>query len=180
MSFALQYRKQLQAREREERAFRKANEGFVALPVHNAADTRRNPRRVLCALVIAGAFLAVFNSDGLVRYSYEHVDTQAGRKFVVWSEKWHGLMQAGKAPRVVEEIRGSVMIARQSNWQDLAGIFGGGTRENDPAESQLPRVVPAKSAPPVPEPRDPEKPEIAIPAGPVMRAAADALPEEGR
>lgn len=179
MSFALEYRKKLQARAREQQAVRKANEGFVALPVNEAADTRRNRRRVLCAVFIAGAFLAVFNSDGLVRYSYNHADSQAGRRLVVLSEKWHQLMQAGRLPDVVEQIRGSVMMVRHSSWQDLAGIFRSGPQERGPLKPGTPQVVPAKAVP-LPKIRKPETPEMAKPAGPVMRASADALEAETR
>lgn len=175
MSFALEYRKKLLAREREARRVARANEGFVSMPADDAADTRGNRARVLLALVIAGGLLAVFNSGGLVQYAYGLTDSQLGRRFVAVAERWHGLMQDRQVPGVIEQIRGSVMMARQTSWSDLATVFSSAPGDQAPVNPGVPPVVPARTAPEpaMPEERAPGRPRMVKPAGPVMRASAD-------
>lgn len=180
MSFALNYRKKLQQKVREEQAFRKANEGFVTLPLGPDSDTRGNRRRVFFALLIAGGFLAVLNSAGLVNYAYGLADSRIGRSVIAASERWHEMMQDRQATRVVDHIRGSVAAIRETRWQDLKIVFGsdpGVPVQTGPEQSPvLPASVPPMPiAPELPEPKEPVKVK---PAGPVLRAAADGLTDQ--
>lgn len=174
MSFALDYRKKLQQQEQREQAFRKANEGFVTLPLSPDADTRGNGRRVLMALVIAGGLVAVLNSGGLVNYAYGLTDSRIGRTLVVASEHWHQLMEQGKATRVVDHIRGSVAMIREASWQDLKVVFMPGSGTPADTRPRQPHVLPASTpSQPGAEPdaRESVKPADRKPKGPVMRAA---------
>lgn len=178
MSFALDYRKKLQEQDRREKAFRKANEGFVTLPQEADVDTRGNGRRVLMALIIAGSFLAILNSAGLVNYAYGLADSRLGRTLVVASEQWHQMMERGRATQVVDHIRGSVAMMRETSWQDLKMVFLSPQPEMSP---ERPQVIPAKAPQPAAEPEEPENakpaPIVPAPAAPVMRAAIDAVSE---
>lgn len=181
MSFALDYRRKLQEQERKEQAFRKANKGFVALPLEPDADTKGNGRRVLMALVIAGGLLAVLNSAGLVNYAYGLADSRLGRNLVVVSEHWHRMMEQGKATKVVDHIRGSVAMIREANWQDLRMVLmlaPGTPAEMNPARLQ---VIPVNAPGPAiePERREENAPTEQAPKAPIMRAAADGLVNSG-
>lgn len=171
MSFALEYRKKLQQQQQEAYARAKANEGYVSPPLDERAETGKNRRRVFLALVVAGGVLGVFNSGGLVQYSYDLAEMPFGPRLIVLSEKWHGLMQEQKATRVVEQIRDTVMLARQSRWRDLREGLGL-EKPARPLDGQENPVVPAATDP-EPGEQELEKPKMAKPEGPVMRASAD-------
>ncbi len=174
MSFALQYRKKLQDQQSEAQAVKKANEGFVSMPAEPSTDTSNNRRRVLLALVLAGGILATFNSGGLVSYTQELADNPVGPRLIIASEKWHELMQEKQVTRVVDHIRGSLAKAREASWQDLTFGLELTTAEKK-IERESPRVVPAKLLD-TPKREELNKPKIAKPAGPVMRASVDKLP----
>jgi hypothetical protein len=168
MSFALEFRKKLQQREAETLRIKKANEGFVSMPVDSSTDTSNNRRRVLLALVIAGGVLSIFNSGGLVRYTQGLADNPVGPVLIIASEKWHALMQEKQATLVVDHIRGSVAMVRDSSWRDLT--FGLRlTQDGTP-----PNVLPAGQE--IPYPPEPEEPRIAKPVAPVMRASVEPRP----
>ncbi len=175
MSFALQYRKKLQAQQSEAQVAKKANEGFVALPADPSTDTSSNRRRVFFALVLAGGILATFNSGGLVNYTQEMASNPVGPRLIMASEKWHELMREKQVTRVVDHIRGSLAYVREARWQDLT--FGlelpVAARPKDVQPPQ--QVVPA-NLPETPKSKEPIKPRITKPDGPVMRAAVDKLP----
>lgn len=165
MSFALEFRKKLQQREAETLRIKKANEGFVSMPVDSSTDTSNNRRRVLLALLIAGAVLSVFNSGGLVRYTQGLADNPVGPGLIIASEKWHALMQERQATLVVDHIRGSVALVRNSSWRDLT--FGLRLTQDETPEN----VLPAEQE--TPRPPAPEQPKIAKPEAPVMRASIE-------
>ncbi len=172
MSFALEYRKKLQQQEREAVRAAKANEGFVATPAGDVSDTRRNGRRVLAALVIAGGVLSVFNSGALVRYTQDLAGNPLGEKVIELSERWHEMMQAKQVTRVVEEIRGSLTMAREASWRDLTARLGIRPTQAQPENRDGFKVVPARGdAPREAEPD--EKRKTVAPAGPVMRASVE-------
>lgn len=172
MSFALEFRKKLQQQEREAAQAAKANEGFVTAPAGGAGDTRRNGRRVLAALVIAGGVLSVFNSGALVRYTQDLAGNPIGERLIELSERWHETMQRKQATRVVEEIRGSLTMAQEASWRDLTARLGIEPSRTRPENRDDFKVVPAKGdAPPEAEPDDGR--ETVTPAGPVMRASVE-------
>jgi len=175
MSFALQYRKKLQAQKSEALAVKKANEGFVSMPAEASTDTSYNRRRVFLALVLAGGILAVFNSGGLVNYSQGFANNPLGPDLILASEKWHELMQKKQATRVVEHIRGSIALVREASWQDLTLGLDLTTAEIMEEPQQKPDVVPAKF-PVAPEHNEPVEPRITKPAVPVMRASVERRP----
>jgi len=177
MSFALDYRRKLKEQERKEQAFKKANEGFVVLPLEPDADTQGNGRRVLMALVIAAGLLAVLNSAGLVNYAYGLADSRLGRNLVVVSEKWHQLMEQGRATKVVDHIRGSVATIRETSWQDLKVAFDLPPFSPVEINPRQPGVVPASAPQPAieQERREATEPADHAPAAPIMRASADRL-----
>lgn len=172
MSFALEYRKKLQAQQRDAQVAKKANEGFVAEPDEAATDTTSNRRRVFLALVLAGSILATFNSGGLVNYTQGLADKPMGPQLILASERWHELMQEKQITRVIDHIRGSVAFVRDTSWQDLAIGLKTSTAEKpmEPAKPHL--VLPASTAPKLTRPKPPE-PRMARPDGPVMRASID-------
>ena len=174
MSFALEYRKKLQLKNREAQRIRKAHEGFVSAPAGASHDTPGMRRRVLLALVIAGGVLGVFNSGGLVQYTRQLADTPLGPRLIVMSETWHEAMQEKNVTQVVEQIRETVAMARESNWRDLTFGLRLNPHKLSPGPQKQPTVVPAKGKP-APEPEE-EKPRMARPAGPILRAAVDRLP----
>jgi len=177
MSFALEYRKKLQDRERRQRALKKANEGFVTMPLDEDADTRGNRRRVMLALVVAGLLLATLNSAGLVSYTRDMYETQLGRTLIVASEKWHAMMERGKATLLVDSVRGTVSAMRETSWRDLRVVFDlAPVTQPAPAPDEAP-VLPASSPelPVEPEMQETVRPQPHKPAGPVMRASADAV-----
>ena len=177
MSFALEYRKKMQAEARAERARRttlkRENSGYVVLPPEGREDTRANRRRVLAALSLAVVVLFVFNSGGLVRYTGGLGETSAGQRIVELAERWHGLMEEHRMTVVVDEIRGAVAQARQSRWPDLADGWSPlsvdpATADGQPAPPTIPAAdeAPQEAAPPVRE---------TAPIGPVLRAAIEEL-----
>ncbi len=190
MSFALEFRKKMQAEARAERvrrwALEQANSGYVVLPAEESEETRCNRRRVLAALSLAALVLFVFNSGALVRYTGDLSETIAGRYTIELAERWHGLMEEHRMTRVVEEIRGAVMEARHSRWQDLASgwlplVVNPLAAEEEsappatPAADEPPSTPDTGAAPSPPgtgEPPDPTVKETA-PAGPVLRAAIE-------
>lgn len=177
MSFALDFRKRLQDREREKLRVAKENAGFVTMPLDPETDTRGNRRRVTLALLIAGGLLAVLNSGSLVNYAYTMTDTRAGQLLVVASEKWHGMMERGSATQLVDHIRGSVAAIRETSWHDLQVVFDFSAEHQDPAGPQRAPVLPAAAPEPPakPEPQETVRPEGPnAPRGPVMRASVDA------
>lgn len=175
MSFALEYRKKLQAQQQEAVRFRRANEGFVSMPAEATTDTSNNRRRVFLALILAGGILATFNSGALVNYTQGLANNPVGPELILASEKWHEMMQEKQVTRVVDHIRGSVALVREARWQDLTFGLDLTTAENPETPRTQPQVVPAK-LPGEPERPQPIKPGIAKPAGPVMRASVDKLP----
>lgn len=181
MSFALDYRRRLQEQERKEQALRKANEGFVALPLEPDADTKGNGRRVLMALVIAGGLLAVLNSAGLVNYAYGLADSRLGRNLVVVSEHWHAMMEQGKATKIVDHIRGSVASIRETSWQDLRVALMPASVAPVEMNPHQPQVVPVNAPGPAiePEERKENTPADHAPQAPIIRAAADGLVNSG-
>jgi hypothetical protein len=175
MSFALEYRKKLQAQQRDAQVTKKANEGFVAEPVETASDTTSNRRRVFLVLVLAGGILATFNSGGLVNYTQGLADKPMGPQLILASERWHELMQEKKITRVVDHIRGFVAFVRDTSWQDLAIGLKTSTAEIPTEPTKPPLVLPASTVPTIKRPVSPE-PRMARPAGPVMRASVERLP----
>lgn len=180
MSFALDYRRKLKQQEQKEQAFRKANEGFVALPLEPDADTSSNGRRVLMAFVIAGGLLAVLNSAGLVNYAYGLADSRLGRNLVVVSEHWHQMMEQGRATKVVDHIRGSVAMIRETSWQDLQTAFMPVPAAPVQMNPHQPQIIPASVPEHAPKPDHHETTEPADhgPDTPIMRASADRLVPE--
>jgi hypothetical protein len=170
MSFALEYRKKLQAQQLEAVRFRKANEGFVSMPAEASTDTSNNRRRVFLALILAGGILATFNSGGLVNYTQGLANNPVGPELIIASEKWHELMQEKQVTRVVDHIRGSLALVREARWRDLAFGLDFTTAENPETPRTRPQVVPA-TLPGEPERPRQIKPRIAKPAVPVMRAS---------
>lgn len=168
MSFALEFRKKLQQAEAETLRIKKANEGFVSMPADSFADTLNNRRRVMFALVIAGCVLAVFNSGGLVRYTQGLAGNPVGPELILASEKWHELMQEKQATLVVDHIRGSVALVRESSWRDLT--FGLRLTPEMPRPNSVP------SGQETPHPPEPRQQEIAKPDPPVMRASIERRP----
>ena len=172
MSFALEFRKKLQEQEREAVRARKANEGFVTTPAGEASDTRHNGRRVMMALLIAGAVLGIFNSGALVRYTQDLAGNPIGEKLIELSESWHEMMQAKQVTRVVEEIRGTVTVAQEASWQDLTQGLRILPLRARPEPGDEFNVVPAKGdAPKEVEPGEERK--TVTPTGPVMRASVE-------
>lgn len=183
MSFALDYRKKLQDKERDELRLAKENAGFVTMPLDPDTDTRGNRRRVTLALLIAGGLLAVLNSAGLVNYAYNLADTRAGQMLVVASERWHGMMERHRTTQVVGHIRGSVVAIRETSWQDLKVVLNFSPEQPGDMDQDRPPVMPASSPqdhkPPQPqETVRPQKPKT--PQGPVMRASADIADKKTR
>ena len=172
MSFALEYRKKLQAQQNEAVRIRKANEGFVSMPAEATTDTSNNRRRVFLALILAGGILATFNSGALVNYTQGLANNPVGPELILASEKWHELMQEKQVTRVVDHIRGSVALVRETRWQDLTFGLDLTTAENPEAPGAQPQVVPA-NLPGEPERPQQIKPGIAKPSGPVMRASIE-------
>ena len=172
MSFILDFRKKQQRQQREAMRVRKINEDFVTLPAEDSADTPRNRRRVLLALVIAGGVLAVFNSAGLVHYTQDLAGNPIGERLIVASERWHGMMQRKHVTVVVEEIRGSLAFVKQANWHDLTQGLGITPVEAQPARPDEFKVVPAKGDTP-PQPRQENDRKYVKPTGPVMRASVE-------
>jgi len=172
MSFALEYRKKLQAQQNEAVRIRKANEGFVSMPVEATTDTSNNRRRVFLALILAGGILATFNSGALVNYTQGLANNPVGPELILASEKWHEMMQEKQVTRVVDHIRGSVALVRETRWQDLTFGLDLTTAENPEAPGAQPQVVPA-NLPGEPERPQQIKPGIAKPSGPVMRASVE-------
>ena len=175
MSFALEFRKKMQAQARAERARRaavkRANSGYVVLPAEESEHTRGTHRRVLAALSLAALVLFVFNSDGLVRYAGGLSETAAGQRAIELAERWHGLREESRMTVVVEEIRGAVLEARHSRWPDLVAGWrqpapDPAAAEEQPAPPALPasREMPDEMAPPVRE---------TAPVRPVLRAAIE-------
>lgn len=146
MSIALEFRKRLLEREAQERAARAAaaKEGFVAGPANDRESTAVNRGRVLRALLIAAAVLAVFNSGSLLHYTRGLAETAPGRHAYAMSERWHRLMESGRATRLVEEIRDIVAAVRDSNWSDLGPIVGQGERQ--PAAAGIPPAAMKRTA----------------------------------
>ncbi|MEM8744983.1 MAG: hypothetical protein AAGF14_10140 [Pseudomonadota bacterium] len=171
MSFALQYRKKLQQQAREAARKRKENEGFVSPPAQET-DTGSNRRRVLFALMIAGAILAAFNSGGLVQYSYDLAENPAGQKLVEVAEDWHDMMQETRATDVIDHIRGSVAVVRESTWEDLAASLASAPAGPQPEMLPDRPVVPANGDP-MEAPDLKKAPKIVRPDGPVMRASVN-------
>lgn len=174
MSFALQYRKKLQARQSEARITKKANEGFVSPPADPSSDTPGNRRRVFIALVLAGGILATFNSGGLVNYAQELAGNPVGPKLILASETWHELMREKQVTRVVDHIRGSLVYVREARWRDLTFGLDLPVAEQNTLPAP-PKTVPAKTPSP-PTRRESNQPRMAAPDGPVMRASVDKRP----
>lgn len=174
MSFALEYRKKMQARARaaeQERAAReRANAGFVVTPPDENTDTRRTRRQVLAALSLAGIILSFFNSGSFVQYAGGLTDSSVGMRIIVAAEDWHSLMEKNRLTLVVEKIRGAVSHVRHSEWPDLASGLGLGPAYRQPehpdAIAPVDRAIEEKR----PDDREPDI-EITRPAGPVMRAS---------
>ena len=126
MSFALEYRKKMQAeaektRSRHKtRAARRPKTDFVVDAARGSDDTPGNRRCVLAALLLAGLILAVFNSGGLVRYAGGLGYNALVMKIIIASEDWHSLMERSRMTALMDGIRGAVTAARQSSWHDLA------------------------------------------------------------
>ena len=121
MSFALEYRKRLLARQK---ASDVADAEAFPAPDVDAAETSGNRYRVLCALVVAAVILATFNSGALVHYARGLADGPLGPGPVEVSESWHEMMEAKGITRLVEAIRGGVMGAREISWADLGAGLG--------------------------------------------------------
>ncbi|GAB4240474.1 MAG: hypothetical protein Kow0032_28150 [Methyloligellaceae bacterium] len=139
MSFALEYRKKMQAKARKAQRSAKtgaqSDEGFAVPPAGKNADTRGNRRRVLAALSLAALILSVFNSGALVTYTGGLAGSPLGLRVAIASEDWHALMEKSRMTGVVESIRGAVATVRHSSWQDLAVLVapsGGAPDEGDP------------------------------------------------
>lgn len=175
MSFALEYRKKMQAdakreAQSEKKGAQEKERDFILLPAKKNADTRANRRRVLAALSLAGIILSVFNSGGLVHYAGGLGYNAVTMRVITISESWHDLMEQNRLTLVMEEIRDAVMTARQSSWQDLA--FGlsleparvrpGGPRSPRPDDDLIDRNDSDHALPEVEPP---------APARPVLRAA---------
>lgn len=177
MSFALEFRKKLQQKEREQRALKKANEGFVTMPLGEDADTRGNRRRVTLALVIAGALLGALNSAGLVSYTRDMYETQVGRTLIVASERWHAMMQRGKATLLVDHVRGTVSAMRETSWHDLKVVFDLVPRAPGGPSPDAAPVLPAVThePPASPDMQETVRPQPRKPSGPVLRASAEAM-----
>ncbi len=171
MSFALEFRRKQQLLEHEVQHARQANKGFVSMPADCGTDTKGNRRRVLFALVIAGGVLAIFNSGGLVQYSYDFADSPGGEKMIEVSESWHDMMSESRMTEFIDHIRGSIAMARESSWQDLTFGFAAVPAEPDSSTQPQPLIVPANGES-LPERKEHQVPEAAKPAGPIMRASA--------
>lgn len=188
MSFALDYRKKMQAESRAAVQARAAQEtrdtGFVVTSASDNTDTRRTRRQVLAALSLAGIILSLFNSDAMVRYAGGLADSSAGEQIILAAEDWHSLMEENRLTLVVEQIRGAVSYARYSQWPDLASAFAFGPAYRPPARDTVTPVdqhiedkVPGEGEPVdqaieenVPGKGEPEF-KFIRPTGPVMRAA---------
>jgi len=179
MSFALDYRKKMQANAGEVRCKQEAltqvntgaDTGFVVSPVKNNADTRGNRRRVLAALSLAAMILSVFNSGAMVTYASGLATTPLGLKIADATEDWHALMDENRMTGVVEEIRALVATARYSSWQDFASLISAqpDAPYADRPEHGVTPVLPASDGP-AQEEKDP-RPEIEVERnGPVMKA----------
>lgn len=200
MSFALEYRKKMQAEAREAQAGKKkarkakparppraaskprvkksappamAPAEFVVATAAKASDTPRNRLRVLGALSLAGLILSVFNSGALVQYAGGLGYNQAALRVMIASENWHALMQDSHMTSLAEGIREMVTSARQSEWQDLA--FGLELKPNHPylqgLQSPDTAVKDAGENLEQPAKAVPEaQPELPPHADPVMRA----------
>jgi hypothetical protein len=142
------------------------------MPAEATTDTSNNRRRVFLALILAGGILATFNSGGLVNYTQGLANNPVGPELILASEKWHEMMQEKQVTRVVDHIRGSVALVRETRWQDLTFGLDLTTAENPEAPGAQPQVVPA-NLPGEPERPQQIKPGIAKPSGPVMRASVE-------
>lgn len=174
MSFALEYRKKMQAEgqaaKQEAAAQEKANTGFIVTPASEETDTRSTRRQVLAALSLAGIILSFFNSGAMVRYAGGLADSRAGVQIIVATEDWHSLMEENRLTLVVEKIRGAVSHVRRSQWPDLASgfAFRPAYRQSEEPDTVTPvdrgneEKAPGEGAPDI---------EIIRPTGPVMRAA---------
>lgn len=188
MSFALEYRKKMQAEAREAEAGKKttrkprparsrrartkksapppamAPADFVVGAAKKSTDTRGNRLRVLAALSLAGGILSVFNSGALVQYAGGLGYNQAAMRVIIASENWHALMEQSRMTALVDGIREAVTTARHSEWQDLA--FGLELKPTHPylQDLQEPDTAREDSARPAGQPERPQS------ASPVMRA----------
>lgn len=177
MSFALDYRKKMQANASKSRGGKKKARAktrpadFVIGPAKKSSDTRGNRRRALAALTLAGLILSVFNSAGLVQYAGGLGYNQAALRVMIASENWHALMERSRMTGLTDGIRDAVMTARHSQWRDLA--FGLDLTPTHPYLTE-PETV-RSDEPAVPheqEPRDaPDNPTAPLDS-PMMRAEA--------
>lgn len=179
-SFALEYRKKMQAERTETKPrVRKAAAAvnasdFVMAPAGKSSDTPGNSRRVLAALLFAGLILSVFNSSALVQYAGGLGYNQAAMRVIIASENWHALMEQTRMTALVEGVREAVTTARHSQWRDLA--FGLDLGPNHPYLRELlePEIARENATPPIEEPG--MAPPEAVPGqkhdNPMMRAAA--------
>ena len=123
MSFALEYRKRLLARQEAQRV---TDANPFPASDDDAAETPANRRRVLCALVIAAVILTTFNSGALVHYARGLADGPLGVGPLEVLESWHETMESNGITRLAESIRGGMIGARETSWADLGAGLGFG------------------------------------------------------
>jgi hypothetical protein len=126
MSFALEFRKKhyltrAQAKAGGERASR-APKARTRAETH--ANTRASRTTVLGALLMAGAILAVFNSEGLRLWVGDLAERGIGRPLLALSEAWDSAMERVGTKAVLASVRGLAAEAREASWDDLAGLVG--------------------------------------------------------
>lgn len=179
MSFALEYRKKMQAEARKAAAVTAPSRKKVARkieptdfavdPAKKSSDTRSNSRRMLAALSVAGLILATFNSGALVQYAGGLGYNQAAMRVIIATENWHRMMEESRMTAVVEGIRHTVMAARHSEWRDFA--FG---LKLEPTHPYLTEPETVRTNEPVPESEAPPAaaPHVQPEMSPVMRADA--------
>ena len=176
MSFALEYRKKMQADARAAREGKAEQEevncGFAVMPAGEDVDTGGNRRRVLATISLAAIILSFFNSGAMVQYAGGLTDSNIGMRIILATEHWHGLMEKNRLTLVVEEIRGVVSEARHSEWPDLASSLGFARGYTDREQPETIQPVEHPVDEKAPDEREPAI-EITRPDGPVMRAAVE-------
>lgn len=162
-SFALAYRKKLQAQELAS-GRRLRRDGALAREGRLPADPQSrvvHRASVLAALLLAGLVLAVFNSEALTRYARGQGETAAGRQAYALSLRWHRMMESGHATLLMDGLRESARLAREAAWPESAnqvsasrvlralGLTGAGDRAGAGSLAVgMPTASPPNGAPP--------------------------------
>lgn len=177
MSFALEYRKKMQAEAKRARARQDEAEspedGFILAPPGRSAETRANRRRVLAALVLAGLVLGVFNSGALVHYAGGLGYNEFTMRAITLAERWDRLMRENRLTLVTSQLRDMAAQARRSRWRDLAFGLPASLAQPDSEGRETARSGSGKGEQPQSEPAGDVGETLAPAPAPVLRAAVE-------